>query len=82
VGFHGFWQAKLAYGGSTLDLFQFTLLSQLPQKMILASKVVKKRPKNNQLTLLSVTPLDLYPENHWLKTSSNHKRSTSSIFDG
>jgi len=24
--FRGFWQAKLAYGGSTLDLSQFTLL--------------------------------------------------------
>ncbi len=39
--FHQFWQAKFAYGGSILSSSQFLLLHQLPQKMELASKVVK-----------------------------------------
>jgi hypothetical protein len=39
--FQQFRQAKFAYGGSVLSLSQFSLLSQLPQKMKLASKVVK-----------------------------------------
>jgi len=36
-----FWQAKFAYGGSILGSSQFTLLPQLPQKMMLDLKVVK-----------------------------------------
>jgi len=39
--FHGFGQAKFAYGGSILGLRQFTLLPQLPLKMMLGLKVVK-----------------------------------------
>jgi len=39
--FHGFGQAKFAYGGSILGLSQFTLLSKLPLKMSLDIKVVK-----------------------------------------
>jgi hypothetical protein len=39
--FHRFKQAKFAYGGSILSSSQFLLLPQLPQKMELASKVVK-----------------------------------------
>jgi hypothetical protein len=39
--FHRFRQAKFAYGGSILSSSQFLLLPQLPQKMELASKVVK-----------------------------------------
>jgi hypothetical protein len=39
--FHGSGQNKLAYGGSTLGLSQFTLLPQLPLKTSLDSKVVK-----------------------------------------
>jgi hypothetical protein len=34
-------QAKLTYGDSILSSRQFSILSQLPQKMKLASKVVK-----------------------------------------
>jgi hypothetical protein len=39
--FHGFGQAKFAYGGSILGSSQFTLLPQLPLKMMLGLKVVK-----------------------------------------
>jgi hypothetical protein len=39
--FHQFREAKFAYGGSILSSSQFLLLPQLPQKMELASKVVK-----------------------------------------
>ncbi len=39
--FQGFKQAKSANGGSILSLSQFLILPQLPQKMKLASKVVK-----------------------------------------
>jgi hypothetical protein len=39
--FYQFRQAKFAYGGSILSSSQFLLMPQLPQKMELASKVVK-----------------------------------------
>ena len=39
--FDRFVQAKFAYGGPVLGLSQFSILPQLPQKMMLASKVVK-----------------------------------------
>ena len=39
--FNRFGQAKFAYGGPVLDSSQFLLLPQLPQKMTLASKMVK-----------------------------------------
>ncbi len=39
--FHQFRQAKFAYGGLILSSSQFLQLPQLPQKMELASKVVK-----------------------------------------
>jgi hypothetical protein len=39
--FHRFRQAKFDNGGSILSSSQFLLLPQLPQKMKLASKVVK-----------------------------------------
>ena len=39
--FHQFGQTKFAYGGKVLGSSQFPLLPQLPQKMTLASKVVK-----------------------------------------
>ncbi len=39
--FQGFREAKSADGGSILSLSQFSILPQLPQKMRLASKVVK-----------------------------------------
>jgi hypothetical protein len=35
-------QAKFAYGGSILGLSQFSPLPQLPQKLKLTSKVIKK----------------------------------------
>jgi hypothetical protein len=43
--FQGFSKAKSANGGSILSLSQFMILPQLPQKMKLASKVVKIDPK-------------------------------------
>jgi len=43
--FHGFGQAKFAYGGSILGLSQFTLLPQLPLKMMLILKEVKINSK-------------------------------------
>jgi len=39
--FHGIGQAKFAYGVSILGWSQFTLLPQLPLKMMLSLKVVK-----------------------------------------
>ncbi len=39
--FQGFRQAKSANGGSILSSSQFLILPQLPQRMKLASKVVK-----------------------------------------
>jgi hypothetical protein len=39
--FHGFGQAKFLDGGSVLGSSQFTLLPQMPLKMMLALKVVK-----------------------------------------
>jgi len=39
--FHGFGQAKFAYGGSILALSQFTLLPWLPLRTTLNLKVVK-----------------------------------------
>ncbi len=39
--FHQFRQTKFAYGGLIFSSSQFLLLPQLPQKMELASKVVK-----------------------------------------
>jgi hypothetical protein len=39
--FQGFSEAKSANGGSILSSNQFLILPQLPQKMKLASKVVK-----------------------------------------
>jgi len=40
-GFHTFGQAKFAYGRSVLGSSQFTLLPQIPLKMMLDLKVVK-----------------------------------------
>jgi len=39
--FYRFGQAKIAYGGLVLGSSQLSLLPKLPQKMTLASKVVK-----------------------------------------
>jgi hypothetical protein len=39
--FQGFSKAKSAIGGSILSLSQFLILPQLPQKIKLASRVVK-----------------------------------------
>ncbi len=57
--FQGFRQAKSANGASILSLSQFLILPQLPQKMKLASKVVKVvqssrylRSKSLKLTVL------------------------------
>jgi len=47
--FHGFGQAKFSNGGSVLSLSQFSILPQLPQKTMLASKGVKIDSKINKL---------------------------------
>jgi len=41
MAFHGFEQAKFAYGGSVLGSSQFTLLPQQPLKTMLNLKMVK-----------------------------------------
>jgi len=39
--FHGFGQAKFAYGSSILGRSQFSLLPQLPQKVVkISSKII------------------------------------------
>ncbi len=57
--FHRFRKAKFAYGGSILSSSQFSILLQLPQKMKLASKVVKIDPKISVLL-----PKIKIPETH------------------
>jgi len=47
--FYGFGQAKFADGGSVLGSSQFTLLPQLPSKMMLSLKVVKIVSKTSNL---------------------------------
>ncbi len=57
--FQGFRQAKSANGGSILTLCQFLILPQLPQKMKLASKVVKVDSK----IIISLPKISI-PETH------------------
>jgi len=45
ISFHRFWQAKFPHGGSVLGSSQFSILLQLPPKILLDSKVVKIDPK-------------------------------------
>ncbi len=57
--FQGFRQAKSANGGSNLSSSQFLILPQLPQKMKLASKLVKVDSK-----IIISLPKILIPETH------------------
>jgi len=41
-GFHGFGQAKFPDGGSVFGLSQFSILPQLPPKVLLNSKLTQK----------------------------------------
>ncbi len=43
--FHSFGQAKFSDGGSILGSSQFSIMPQLPPKILLNSKVVKIDPK-------------------------------------
>jgi hypothetical protein len=52
--FQGFSKAKSANGGSILSSRQFLILPQLPQKIKLASKVVKDGQRNNHLATLDL----------------------------
>ncbi len=61
--FHRFRQAKFAYSGSIFNLSQFLPLSQLPQKMELASKVVKVDSK----IIISLSKI-LIRETHCMNT--------------
>ncbi len=51
IAFHGFGQAKFAYGGSILGSSQFSMLLQLPLKSMLNLKVVKIEPTETNLVL-------------------------------
>ncbi len=52
IMFHGFRQAKFAYGGSILGLSQFPLLPLLPLKTMLSLKAVKVDSKiSNSINL-------------------------------
>ncbi len=57
--FQGFRQVKSANGGSILSSSQFLILSQLPQKVKLASKVVKVDSK-----IIILLPKIEIPETH------------------
>jgi hypothetical protein len=50
--FHGFWQAKLADGGTILGSSQFTLLPQLPLKKGAQFKSGQNQLENNRLASL------------------------------
>jgi len=50
--FHGYGQAKFPDVGSILGSSQFTLLPQLPPKIMRYSKAVKIKLKNNHLASL------------------------------
>jgi len=50
--FYGFVQAKFPDGGLVLSMSQFSILPQLPPKIMLDSKVVKIDLQNNHLALL------------------------------
>jgi hypothetical protein len=63
--FHQFRQAKFANGGSILSSSQFSILLQLPQKMKLASKMVKIDPK-----IIFSLPKIKIPETHCIKLAS------------
>jgi hypothetical protein len=52
IKFHGFGQAKFAYGSLILDLSQFTLLPQPPLRTMISLKKVKIDSKNKQLDSL------------------------------
>jgi hypothetical protein len=43
--FHRFWKGQFAYGGSILSSSQFLLLPQLPQNLMLDTKVDKNGSK-------------------------------------
>jgi hypothetical protein len=60
--FQGFSKAKSANGGSILSSSQFLILPQLPQKIKLASKVVKV-----DLKIIISIPKILIPETHGRK---------------
>jgi hypothetical protein len=63
IVFHRFRKAKFAYSGSVLSSSQFSILPQLPQKMKLASKVVKIDPK----IIVSLPKIQI-PETHCRKS--------------
>jgi len=50
--FHGFGQAKFVYSGSILDSSQFTILPQLPLKMMLNLKVLQIDSKKYPVLLI------------------------------
>jgi len=50
--FHGFGKAKFPNGGSVLGSSQFSILPQLPLKLMLILKVVKIDSKNKDLAFL------------------------------
>jgi hypothetical protein len=71
--FQGFRKAKSANGGSILSSGQFLILPQLPQKIKLASKVVKVdskiiisylRSKSLKLTVEVAVCKGVYPTKH------------------
>jgi hypothetical protein len=78
--FQGFRQAKSANGGSILSSSHFLVLPQLPQKMELASKVVKVDSK----IIISLPKIQI-PETHCMfidfRLVYYHKQSSVSYFD-
>ena len=58
--YHGFTQDEICNGGSALGSSQFLLLPQLPQKMTLASKLVKIDSKISCCDLMSDVPKSFF----------------------
>ncbi len=67
--FHGFGQAKFAYGGSNLGSSRFTILAQLLLKMMLVLKVVKI---DSKILLRDTLCLILLKQTGWKKMYFNN----------
>jgi len=75
--FNRFGQLKLGYAGLVLDLSQFSILPQVPQKMMLTSKVVRIDSKYLSITLYKSGMHNIRPAGQmWHAEAVNLTRET------